>query len=80
VEASGEECTVVYPDGDDDLWRKSTYSGAAGACVEVAVGNDAVLMRDSKDADGPRLGWDRAAWAAFIAGVHKSEFDRPDRY
>ena len=31
-------------------WRKSTRSGAAGHCVEVANVPSAVLVRDSKDA------------------------------
>ena len=37
-------------------WRKSSYSGANGGnCVEVADGPGSVLVRDSKDPDGPRL-------------------------
>jgi hypothetical protein len=57
-------------------WFKSTYSGSSGDCVEVAVpDSDAVLIRDSKDPDGPRLTFDRAAWAAFIAETKAGKND-----
>lgn len=58
-------------------WRKSTRSGAAGHCVEVANVPTAVLVRDSKDVDGPVLAFADMAWSGFIAGVRLGEFDRP---
>jgi predicted secreted Zn-dependent protease len=57
-------------------WRKSTRSGAAGHCVEVANVPAAVLVRDSKDVDGPVLTFAAAQWSGFIAGVRAGEFDR----
>ena len=57
-------------------WRKSTRSGAAGHCVEVADAPASVLVRDSKDATGPVLTFERSNWAGFIAGVRAGEFDR----
>jgi hypothetical protein len=52
-----------------DNWRKSSYSGGnGGACVEVAT-TDHVLVRDSKNPDGPRLAFGRDAWAAFAVKV-----------
>jgi hypothetical protein len=57
-------------------WRKSTRSGAAGHCVEVANAPAAVLVRDSKDATGPVLAFGEPEWADFIAGVRSGEFDR----
>ena len=57
-------------------WRKSTRSGAAGHCVEVAETPAAVFVRDSKDADGPMLKFDIRQWAGFIEGVQNGEFDR----
>lgn len=57
-------------------WRKSTRSGAAGHCVEVAHAPATVLVRDSKDATGPVLSFDEPEWAGFIAGVRSGEFDR----
>ena len=49
-------------------WRKSSYSGNGGDCVEVAAhdhGNEAgrVLVRDTKDRTGPVLRFSVAAWA-----------------
>ena len=58
-------------------WRKSTRSGAAGHCVEVANDPAAVLVRDSKDAEGPVLSFAATEWTGFIAGIRAGEFDRP---
>ena len=58
-------------------WRKSTRSGAAGHCVEIAETPAAVLVRDSKDAAGPVLTFAAPGWQGFIAGVRNGEFDRP---
>jgi hypothetical protein len=39
-----------------NTWFKSSYSDSEGAnCVEVALGPDAVRVRDSKDRGGPAL-------------------------
>jgi predicted secreted Zn-dependent protease len=58
-------------------WRKSTRSGAAGHCVEVANVPAAVLVRDSKDVEGPVLTFAETDWSGFIAGIRAGEFDRP---
>ena len=47
-------------------WRTSSYSVGSGNCVEVAPTPDAVLVRDSKDPDGPALAVSRTAWRAFL--------------
>jgi Domain of unknown function (DUF397) len=47
-------------------WRKSSRSGGNGACVEVACMSEAVAVRDSKDAAGPKLIFTRQAWAGFV--------------
>ena len=47
-------------------WRKSSYSGTNGQCTEVAHHGDTIVVRDSKDSDGPQLTFTLKAWAAFI--------------
>jgi predicted secreted Zn-dependent protease len=56
-------------------WRKSSYSGTNGQCVEAASGPGLVLVRDSKDRNGPVLTFTPAQWAGFAAGVRDGEFD-----
>ncbi|MFF0811426.1 DUF397 domain-containing protein [Streptomyces albogriseolus] len=50
-------------------WVKSSYSGTSGGdCVEVAVREDTVHVRDSKAVEaGPVLRVGRGPWAAFVA-------------
>jgi hypothetical protein len=62
---------------NDLTWRKSTRSGAAGHCVEMADTSAAVLVRDSKNANGPVLRFAAIGWKGFLAGVRDGEFDRP---
>lgn len=57
-------------------WRKSTRSGAAGHCVEIASAASAVFVRDSKDVAGPVLEFGTRDWARFLAGVRDGVFDR----
>jgi hypothetical protein len=56
------------------VWRKSTFSGANG-CVEVAVQEDGVALRDAKHRDGAVLEFSPTEWAAFLRGVAAGEFD-----
>ncbi|CAM5544966.1 DUF397 domain-containing protein [Streptomyces atroolivaceus] len=47
-------------------WFKSSYSGGGGGnCIEIAVGTEAVLVRDSKDTLGHALTVSPHAWVAF---------------
>ncbi|QIQ03199.1 DUF397 domain-containing protein [Streptomyces liangshanensis] len=56
----GPECVEV-------AWVKSSYSSNEGAaCVEVAATPATVLVRDSKNPAGPRLGVSPDAWAGFV--------------
>lgn len=58
-------------------WHRSSRCETA-ACVEVALINGAVAVRDSKRSDGPILLFTRGEWAAFIAGASDGEFDLDD--
>ncbi|MFJ5091832.1 DUF397 domain-containing protein [Streptomyces sp. NPDC088674] len=52
-------------------WIKSSRSGGnSGNCVEVAMGEADVPVRDSKRADnGPVIEFTRPAFASFLADV-----------
>ena len=57
----------------DTHWRKSSYSGNGGNCVEVAGTNTRVLVRDTKQAGtGPMLRFTPAAWRRFADQVKRS--------
>ncbi len=53
-------------------WRKSSYSGQSGNCVEVARNLPGlVAVRDSKEPDGAKLVVSQQTWRAFalVRGV-----------
>jgi len=50
-------------------WKKSSYSGNTGNCVEVADLGTAVAVRDSKNPDGPILLVPRDEWKALVRRV-----------
>ncbi|MFD6154119.1 MULTISPECIES: DUF397 domain-containing protein [unclassified Streptomyces] len=53
-------------------WAKSSYGGGnSGACVEVAVAEPTVPVRDSRTAtdNGPVIEFGRPAFAGFLAAV-----------
>ena len=62
----------------DVAWRTSTRSQSTN-CVEVGpLGPDqggAVVMRDSKDRQGPVLVFSRAQWEGFISATKNGDFD-----
>jgi hypothetical protein len=47
-------------------WRKSSFSGDSGDCVEVR--QDLAAVRDSKNPNGPTLTIDLAPLLAFLTG------------
>lgn len=47
-------------------WRKSSYSGNQGNCVEVAFDPRATRVRDTKARDAGQLQVPAAAWRALI--------------
>ncbi|WP_324198690.1 DUF397 domain-containing protein [Nocardia amamiensis] len=59
------------------VWRKAG-EGSGNDSVEVALLADGhVGLRNGKEPDGPVLVFTPGEWAAFTAGVHDGEFDRP---
>lgn len=62
--------------GNTTAWTKSSHSGGNGACVEVASPMaTAIAVRDSKDPDGPALGFTPQSWAAFVTDVSRGAYD-----
>ncbi|MEU6891133.1 DUF397 domain-containing protein [Streptomyces sp. NPDC046557] len=48
-------------------WFKSSYSGTQGDdCVEVAIAEHAIHVRDSKDVTRPHLAVGRDGWSSFV--------------
>lgn len=57
-------------------WIKASVSAGNGACVEVAsIKEDEILVRNSRDPEGPILSFTNAEWVAFLAGAKAGEFD-----
>ena len=55
---------------DGATWRKSSFSGAIGNCVEIAgLPEDLVAVRNSRDPGGPALIYPRGELVALVAGV-----------
>ncbi|MGW4891809.1 DUF397 domain-containing protein [Kitasatospora sp. NPDC004240] len=60
---------------DEVSWRKSSYSGDGGQCIEVSDDLPGLApVRDSKDPGGPVLLFSSAAWASFVAAVRADDF------
>jgi hypothetical protein len=57
-------------------WRKSSYSGNSGNCVEVCADQaGTVAVRDSKNVSGPELAVSIGAWSGFVRAMKRNEFD-----
>jgi hypothetical protein len=47
-------------------WRKSSFSGQNGSCVETASGDGVVMVRDTTDRSRGTLSFTADAWKAFL--------------
>ena len=56
-------------------WSKSSYSGAAGHCVETAEVPGGVALRHSKDTERGAFVFAPDEMNAFILGVKDGQFD-----
>lgn len=50
-------------------WRTGKASGGSGECVEIACGEQSVLVRDSRDRSGAVLAFPPGQWAAFLSRI-----------
>jgi Domain of unknown function (DUF397) len=58
-------------------WFKSSYSSAQGdSCVEVAVTEQAIHVRDSKEVTRPHFAVSRGGWTRFVEFVQAGESQR----
>jgi predicted secreted Zn-dependent protease len=55
-------------------WRKARRSMANGDCVEVAVTDGQIFVRDSKNPAGAVLEYLPGTWNSFLAGVQQGRF------
>ncbi|HEY3261084.1 MAG TPA: DUF397 domain-containing protein [Pseudonocardiaceae bacterium] len=68
--------TIMTTIRDRHDWYRSSYcTGAAATCVEVAMDEMNVLVRDSKNPNGPVLRFSHEEWQAFLHGVLDGEFN-----
>jgi hypothetical protein len=71
---SGNASLVRNADDNDkaavssEKWRKSSFSGSIGDCVEVSSTNR-IKVRDSKAPSGLRLQFSPDAWTAFVGNL-----------
>lgn len=56
-------------------WRKSTFSGAQGNCLEIAPTADGAAIRNSNRPEDGVILYTAAEIAAFLAGAKAGEFD-----
>ncbi|EHR63704.1 DUF397 domain-containing protein [Saccharomonospora cyanea] len=59
----------------DGQWRKSSFSGNQGDCVEFRRIEGGVEVRNSKRPDEGSVAYTDSEWRAFVAGVKAGEFD-----
>jgi uncharacterized protein DUF397 len=53
------------------IWRKSSFSGNGGECVEVSWPVTGVAVRDSKNTAGPNMAFPMAEWRAFVVNLSR---------
>ena len=54
-------------------WVRSSRC-ESGNCVEVALIDDEIAVRNSTRPDGPMVTFSKAEWTAFLGGIEAGEF------
>ncbi|MDX3136170.1 DUF397 domain-containing protein [Streptomyces europaeiscabiei] len=60
---------MIGRESPERTWVRSSYSGEADDCVEVAAGQRRVMVRDSNGNSDALLVFRYAAWCGFLAGL-----------
>lgn len=55
-------------------WR-TALNCDGGACVEVAADRNIIVIRNSRQPDGPLVEYTPEEWHEFVSGVKKGDFD-----
>ena len=55
------------------IWQRAAQC-ANSTCVEVALTDDSVYVRDGKNPEGPALRFDHEEWRAFRASIAAGQF------
>ncbi len=64
------------PETSHFRWRKSSYSNAGNACVEIRSRAEAACdVRDSKNPGAGHLTFSAGAWQAFVTDVKAGRYD-----
>lgn len=71
-----EKIVLSEAERNNLAWLKAQSSTINGQCVEVASTAGRIVIRDSKDPDGPILVYTRTEFGAFLNGARNGEFDR----
>jgi hypothetical protein len=67
-----DEMHAILREGD---FRKSSFSGDASTCVQIAFRDGVIGVRDSKHPHDGVLTFSTSEWSAFLKGVKAGEFD-----
>jgi hypothetical protein len=55
-------------------WRKASHSATNGECVEIAVVDGRIAVRDSKAINGAMLRYDASDWRMFIERAKRADY------
>lgn len=59
---------------DGPAWRAARKCDG-GACVQVGMASEEILLRGTGDPDGPCIAVSRGGWHAFVTRVKDGDFD-----
>lgn len=68
---------MIAPDLTGARWRKSSRSGGAQNCVEVAQSATWAAVRDTKNREAGTLTFEATRFNVFLGKVAAGAFDRP---